>query len=160
MVVITLGSFIGDWQIAREIYQAGGADGLRADARCADALRADARCADALRADARFDGVARFTADDAGMLMQETGQMQMAGQSFAATRRYHWRPDGDGIAVHFDDGRFFHRFSTAQTTASHWCDPDRYQVRYDFADWPVWHSVWQVEGPRKSYSMKSRFWRV
>ena len=151
--MITLGSFIGDWQIAREIYHAGGAGG--ADARYADALRADA-----LEANARFDGMARFSADDAGLLMQETGQMQMAGQTFAATRRYHWRSDGDGIAVHFDDGRFFHRFSTTQTTASHWCDPDRYQVRYDFADWPVWHSVWQVEGPRKSYSMKSRFGRI
>lgn len=119
--------------------------------------RLDRRIADALGPDAVFTGAARFSADAAGLVLHEAGQLDLTGQgSFQAERRYLWRQDGAGIAVFFADGRAFHRFDPGGVaTADHWCDPDTYTVRYDFSDWPVWQAEWRVTGPRKDYVMRS-----
>ncbi|QPM89957.1 hypothetical protein PSAL_011880 [Pseudooceanicola algae] len=137
-----LGSFEGDWRIER-------------------------RVANALGEDARLEGLARFcpldTPSGGGALeVTETGTMQLAGQSFAAERRYLWRTVGARIAVDFDDGRFFHDFAPGEISpeARHDCAPDLYLVTYDFSRWPDWTAHWRVTGPRKDYGMQTRYTRA
>ena len=110
----------------------------------------------------RFTGVAEFVADGDGMIYREDGQLMLGnGPAMKATRAYHWHQDGGQIVVHFEDGRDFHRFTpNAQSDrAEHFCDPDTYRVKYDFADWPEWRCEWRVHGPRKDYVMVSHYRR-
>ncbi|MFD1194249.1 DUF6314 family protein [Seohaeicola saemankumensis] len=120
--------------------------------------RLDRQITDTRGADALFTGWAVFAADAEGLDLHEAGRLELKGQGgFQAERRYLWRQDGAGIAVLFADGRAFHRFDPAARTAlaDHWCDPDTYEVRYDFSGWPVWRAEWRVTGPRKDYVMTS-----
>ncbi len=96
--------------------------------------------------------------------MTEEGRLDLGGASFQATRVYLWRADGDGIAVLFEDGRAFHRFTPqGAADSAHWCDPDDYRVSYDFSRWsvnrPIWTAEWRVTGPRKDYVMLSTYRR-
>ena len=93
------------------------------------------------------------------LLQTETGILTLAGAAYEATRRYLWHADGARIAVHFDDGRFFHHLDPATThpTARHDCAPDHYAVTYDFSRWPTWQSRWHVTGPRKDYISTTTF---
>jgi hypothetical protein len=75
-----------------------------------------------------------------------------------AERVYLWRASGAGIEVLFDDGRPFHRIDDS-AEAAHWCDPDQYDVTYEFGRWPKWSSRWRVLGPRKDYVMVSNYSR-
>lgn len=113
--------------------------------------------------DGTFTGTATFAPGEGGLICTEIGTLQMQGQvAMTAERRYIWRAGGAGqIAVFFDDGRAFHQFALAgdSAEATHHCDPDIYQVRYDFSRWPIWRIVWQVEGPRKSYQLTSEYRR-
>ena len=47
--------------------------------------------------------------------------------------------------------------------ASHWCSPDTYKVRYTFyfkgADVEKWKVEYEVNGPRKDYSMETWYTR-
>lgn len=111
----------------------------------------------------RFEGVARFTAVDDGLHYNEEGKLQFGGlTAMKATREYLWTfpEDGDGagmVRVLFDDRRHFHDFdpNDDRPQATHYCDPDEYDVTYDFRKWPEWRAEWRVEGPRKDYRMVS-----
>lgn len=110
----------------------------------------------------RFEGVAHFTPNAEGLHYSETGQLTLGdGPSFSATRTYLWRADGSLIEVLFPDHRPFHRFDPNAGGAGerHYCDPDIYDVIYDFSEWPHWTTTWEVTGPRKGYSMCTRFTR-
>lgn len=135
-MVLSLGDFEGDWRVARTILHAAGPR-------------------------ARFDGRARFEADGAGLVCREAGALTIAGHApVMAERRYLWRAGAGGaIDVLFDDGRPFHRIDLRQCAPQdrHMCDPDIYEVRYDFARWPAWSSLWRVRGPRKSYRMETLY---
>lgn len=127
-----LGDFEGAWHLERQIRHGAGAQ-------------------------ARFRGRAVWTPVADGLSYRETGVLQMPGQApMQAERRYLWR---DGLAVYFDDGRFFHQVPAEGGTARHWCDPDSYVVQYDFSDWPAFSTVWEVSGPKKAYVMTSRYQR-
>jgi len=127
-----LRDFLGSWTLERDIVQADGGQG-------------------------RFDGTAVWSETTAGALHAESGTLHLPGQgSFAAARRYVWTAD---LTVFFDDGRFFHRVPPEGGDAAHWCDPDRYEVHYDFTGWPDWQTVWRVRGPRKDYTMTTRYRR-
>jgi len=131
-----LADFLGTWQVERMIN----------DARSGQTLRAH--------------GQATFTPDDAGMLYHEKLQLVVPGQApMTATRRYTWAAAPGGVAVHFDDGRYFHHLALGQVapTDHHACDPDSYEVHYDFARWPAWSATWRVHGPRKDYVMTSHY---
>tara|TARA_B110000483_G_scaffold218197_1_gene271295 strand:- start:124 stop:567 length:444 start_codon:yes stop_codon:yes gene_type:complete len=94
---------------------------------------------------------------------QENGQMVLPdGQALSSTRRYRWDATLEGVDVHFDDGRFFHRIDLAHTATQdrHFCDPDDYAVSYVFTEWPIWTSLWKVKGPRKDYEMHSRYQKL
>jgi hypothetical protein len=135
--MIGLHDFTGTWRLARRIVEDDGQV-------------------------ARLTGTARFEPLGQGALMlREKGTLHLPGQGgFAATRCYAWWPGQGGvIEVRFDDGRPFHSFdpNTADSAATHWCAPDTYAVRYDFSRWPEWSARWRVDGPRKGYTMYSRY---
>ncbi len=121
--------------------------------------------ADAYGAQAgRFAGEAVLTPEgESGLVYVEEGVLRMAdGPSMTATRTYLWAFDEGGVAVQFADGRAFHRFAPGEAAveAEHLCAADVYQVTYDFSAWPDWQVRWQVSGPRKDYTMLSRYVRV
>ena len=133
-----LEDFTGQWQLSRAITEASGSK-------------------------ASFSGQAWFTPEGAGLGYREEGVLQLPGQTpIRAERRYLWQaaPEG-GIAVLFSDGRPFHRFDPGQARPEdrHYCDPDIYDVVYDFDRWPEWRSRWRVTGPRKDYEMTTQYWR-
>lgn len=114
-------------------------------------------------AEGRLTGTATFTPDGEGLTVHETGELRYAGQPpIRAERRYLWRERAGRVEVLFDDGRPFHAFplDTATPEARHACDPDAYAVRYDFGAFPDWTARWRVTGPRKDYTMTTRYRRA
>lgn len=109
--------------------------------------------------EATATGRARFEATDTGLIYRETLDLVIAGHApVRAERSYLWRAVEAAIAVDFSDGRPFHSFEpNGRSEAAHWCDPDQYDVAYDFEDWPDWTSTWRVKGPRKDYAMVTRY---
>lgn len=137
--MLTLGDFKGGWRLTRQIDDARGPD-------------------------ATFTGTALFSPlGGDGLELVEQGRLVLRGQgAFQAERRYIWKQEGASVAVYFADGRDFHRFDPQGGTAQadHWCDPDTYEVQYDFTGWPVWEAQWRVTGPRKDYVMRSVYTRI
>jgi hypothetical protein len=106
---------------------------------------------------AEFLGRAEWQPAPGGMQYFEQGKLSIAGHPpVQAERRYFWHDD---LRVDFSDGRFFHQVPAMGGTARHWCDPDMYDVRYDFSGWPRFEVTWQVAGPAKEYTMVSRYTR-
>lgn len=126
-----LGDFIGPWRLSREIVQADGTRG-------------------------RFEGRAEWQAEGPGALYVEAGRLALPHGTFRAERRYRWDVQ---LNVFFEDGRYFHTVPEAGGATGHRCDPDQYDVVYEFARWPDWQCRWQVRGPRKDYTMLSRYRR-
>ena len=125
-----LRDFLGSWNLDRRIVQSDGQT-------------------------ARFIGRAVWTRQGEGALYAETGQLTLAGHApMQAERRYRWEAD---LSVRFEDGRFFHRVPPQGGHSDHWCDPDQYEVQYDFGVWPRFRVTWQVRGPRKDYTMTSLY---
>jgi len=108
--------------------------------------------------DSRFDGQAVFTQDQDQLIYHETGKLKLPdAPPMTSERRYFWRAVDGGVAVFFDDDRPFHQFLFTTAASDHWCDPDQYNVEYNFAAWPVWTATWRVKGPRKDYAMHSSY---
>lgn len=134
---MTLAEFEGEWRIARMIR---------------DRLA---------KRTGRFDGSAVLHADGDGLAYSERGLLRFPGNPpLEAVRCCLWRQAGKRISVLFQDGRPFHDFTPkGVSTAEHSCPPDSYAVLYDFSRWPQWSSEWTVSGPRKDYSMVTRYVR-
>lgn len=125
-----LADFKGVWVISREISQVGAPK-------------------------TTFIGQGAWTANDGGLDYIECGTLQLVGQPpMQAERRYRWDRD---LNIYFEDGRYFHQVPATGGEAAHWCDPDQYDVAYDFAQWPRWSCTWTVKGPRKDYVMHSHY---
>ena len=110
----------------------------------------------------RFDGQAVLSAAGTDLTYEEAGRLQMGqGAVMTATRRYHWAFRDGLVVVTFADHGPFHSFQPGVSGAGtdHSCGSDLYRVKYGFSEWPVWTAVWQVSGPRKEYSLDSRYWR-
>ena len=130
----SLAALSGDWQLERQIdHQAGGRNTLK--------------------------GRTSFTRSGARLIQEETGVLMTDAGSFEARQRYVWEADGASLNVFFSDMRPFHSvpLQTAHHRTAHLCPPDRYEVTYDFSNWPRWTSTWTVEGPRKAYRMESAY---
>lgn len=131
-----LADFIGEWRIRRRIE---------------DRLSGQ---------QGRFEGQAWFRPDGAVLRYREEGRLFLASAPpMTAVRDYVWHDSTGRIAVDYGDGRPFHDFDPAAPAARHFCDPDDYRVSYDFSRWPDWQAEWTVSGPRKDYTMLSRFAR-
>lgn len=107
----------------------------------------------------RMTGDCTFTRTGPRLVQDEVGWLETTEGLFQATRRYIWAERGGWLDVHFADMRPFHTFPVGDSRPEtvHLCPPDRYQVAYDFTEWPIWRTVWTVEGPRKDYCMESVF---
>jgi len=128
----TLADFEGRWRISRRITEDAGPEAV-------------------------FEGQAVWQPDQGALAYHETGVLTLDGQPpMQSERRYVWTAD---LSVYFEDGRFFHQVPPQGGTASHWCDPDRYEVCYSFDAWPQFSVEWRVSGPRKAYCMRSIYSR-
>ena len=108
----------------------------------------------------QFAGEAAFRRAGQRLLYREEGTLRLGSSApMVATRSYIWRQERGWLQVDFDDGRPFHAvpLSVEDPEATHLCDPDRYEVNYDFTTWPTWSASWRVTGPRKDYTMTSRY---
>ena len=127
------------------------------------AWRLERRIEDALAGETwAFTGQARFEPLGDGLDYRETGTLSSpGGYSMQAERRYLWRTGAAGLDVYFAGGGFFHHIPAGELhpEAAHPCGADLYRVRYDFGDWPCWHAMWQVRGPRKDYVLHSSYRR-
>ncbi len=104
---------------------------------------------------ARFLGTATWSPVQTGLSYHETGELSIPNHPpLRAERRFDWHED---LSVWFDDGRFFHKVPPMGGQTGHWCDPDQYDVRYDFSRWPMFRVTWQVKGPAKDYRMSSTY---
>lgn len=129
-----LEGFVGKWRLNRTILQSNGDEFV-------------------------FAGQANFTWHEARLLYQEAGLVTAPnGSTLQAERTYFWQlGETNQIDVYFDDERYFHSFSGVAPFADHLCGDDYYKVNYNFDQWPLWESSWQVTGPRKDYRMISRY---
>ena len=110
-------------------------------------------------AEASFEGVATLASDGVGLSWREEGMLRLPGRApMTAARTYLWRPAPEGVAVHFEDGRPFHRIDLRcpRPADLHRCGADLYRVAYDLAAWPVWRACWRVDGPRHAYAIETR----
>jgi len=109
----------------------------------------------------RFEGQAIIIETEKGLHYHEEGKLQFGGlTAMTATRDYIWTlPDAKTVRVLFEDGKHFHDFDPTEPRpqATHYCDPDEYDVTYDFRKWPEWRAEWRVEGPKKDYRMVSMY---
>lgn len=131
-----LSDFAGNWNLTRVIR----------DARAKQIVKAE--------------GHANLSRCDTGLTYDEEVTLFLPGQdALKGTRRYFWNGANDRVAIHFDDGRYFHALKLGVPTASdhHDCPPDSYDAQYDFTDWPHWKVRWIVSGPRKSYEMDTEY---
>lgn len=127
-----LADFAGSWRLRKTITQA---DGLTGE----------------------FQGTAIWRAEGPGAKYSESGSLKLGESApLSARRRYRWN---DTLEVFFEDGRLFHRVPPLGGAAGHWCDPDQYDVTYDFTAWPAFQVNWRVTGPRKDYCMTCQYTR-
>ncbi|WP_171130127.1 DUF6314 family protein [Ruegeria sp. HKCCA6707] len=108
------------------------------------------------------DGEAELRPGSGGLIYNETVTLRIPGQpEMTGTRRYFWRAAEGGIAIYFDDDRYFHALTLGRPHEKdhHDCPPDSYDAEYDFTGWPRWSVRWTVSGPRKSYEMETEFTR-
>lgn len=109
-----------------------------------------------------FQGTADLRVSEAGLAYSETGKMRLgAGPIMTAQRQYNWTFRSDSVVVTFEDGAAFHSFVPAGLApgTDHPCGDDFYRVVYDFTDWPIWQTTWDVMGPRKDYTSVSTYQR-
>lgn len=105
-----------------------------------------------------LEGTCHWRPDGAGLRQEEAGTLRYGGAPpMQAARVYLWRETPEGLAVLFADGRPFHTLGAGRLADRHWCDPDIYDVAYDFGDWPRWSQTWRVTGPRKDARIISTF---
>ena len=107
----------------------------------------------------RLTGTCVFSKSGPRLIQEERGWLETAEGRFEASRRYIWAEANGRLDVSFEDMRPFHSvpLGEARPETVHLCPPDRYQVAYDFTNWPEWRTVWSVEGPRKAYRMVTVF---
>lgn len=132
----SLSDFEGSWSLSRTIH----------DTRAGQVVQAE--------------GYAVLHRAEDGLIYDEEVTLRVPGQAeMTGTRRYLWQDAGDRIAVHFEDGRYFHalKLGQSQSRDHHDCPPDSYDAVYDFSAWPNWSVHWTVSGPRKAYEMKTEY---
>jgi len=117
-----------------------------------------------------FTGTVAFTSDSApgstpGSLRQsENGTAVWPTFTGPAFREYRLVPTGSPAAMQvlFDDGRPFHDLDLSQGTwtASHWCTPDTYQVRFSSPSPDRLDYEWDVTGPAKDLLLSTTLLRL
>jgi hypothetical protein len=115
-------------------------------------------------------GIASFTEHRAGRFdYREEGWLRLPdGQLIDAARRYLFEEQVDGFSVWFAETppRLFHRILLRKNasgrvgTGGHLCGDDRYDSRYEFYPDDSFAVQHVVIGPRKRYSISTRYRRA
>ena len=85
------------------------------------------------------------------------------GSIFTAYMKYVYRFHNEKISVHFADDRFFHALQfhlesdPLTATAQHLCVCDTYQATYTFFERNRFQLLYEVQGPKKNYTIKTLF---
>lgn len=116
-----------------------------------------------------FTGVAVFQAQAPDVLRyREDGiLLQESGISLPGYREYDYHLGTDGLAIHFVEAhrrgalyvalRFSGTGSACRAEATHLCPPDVYRHRMTWLAEGGFSTVVDVEGPRKSYALVTRY---
>lgn len=118
-----------------------------------------------------MQGMALFIPEGGGETRyREEGLLRLrTGGDFPSSRDYAYRDRPGGFAVFFAETprRLFHevRLSCEQGgqfsgTAAHACGGDFYETRYEFMPGGDFFTGHTVTGPRKNYSMRTRYARL
>lgn len=110
----------------------------------------------------RLTGSARFLPEAGGLLYREEGRLTFGDHEGPALQSYRYAFPAPGrAAVHFADGRFFHDLdlTAGRWTATHLCEPDRYDGAFAALGPDAWRAVWTVAGPRKDLVLDSTYRR-
>ena len=102
-------------------------------------------------------GTAMLTQDGPDRVTwHESGTMTWSDRSVPVQRTLLLHRDDAGWAVHFSDGRLFHRWAVG-SPVEHPCAPDLYRGLVETEGEPVtrWTVVWEAQGPDKDYRMVS-----
>jgi len=118
-----------------------------------------------------MSGTARFEPESDGTLRyREEGLLTLrdrTGPPLHFSRGYFYRFAGAALTILFDEPtpRLFEEIALSgdaanwQGTGFHPCGHDRYRSRYAL-DHDGFHTVHHVQGPRKSYSIETRYTRL
>ena len=107
-------------------------------------------------------GQADFTPEKWGLLYRESGQMTLGASVTEAFRQYRYSfPRPGHVEIGFEDGRLLLALDlTDETaTATHLCGADSYAAQVALLDETTWRATWHVTGPRKDYTLVSRYRR-
>ncbi len=93
------------------------------------------------------------------LLYREWGELTMAEHRGPASRSYRFELAGEGVDVHFDDGRYFYSFDLTEGRAEivHVCGNDRYRGTLVAHSPTELEQTWRVEGPSKDYTSTTTF---
>ena len=136
--------FIGRWSIARRIH-----DDLN------DSIIS-------------FFGEANIKEESLHFRYEEQGKLRLGDHAtLYAKQSYFWRPVGNSVFnIFFSNGDYFHQLDLAiavkadSCLAEHLCVYDLYKVKYSFAQFPDWRTIWCVTGPKKNYQIHNYFKRI
>ena len=116
-----------------------------------------------------MSGIASFVvAGEGGLLYRESGEVRLHdGTRLRGEQCYFYKAIANGFAVYFrDSAELFQRvtFSTAENgvwagQAKHLCKADVYASRYVFYGNGTFEVRHAVRGPRKDYSIQTRYQR-
>ena len=108
-------------------------------------------------------GTAIFSPEGDGLLYREEGRLTIGGHDGPAEQDYRYTfPEAGRAEVSFRDGRPFHALDLTAGcwTATHLCDPDRYDGEFTVLGADEWRVIWRVTGPRKDLILDSTYRRA
>lgn len=114
----------------------------------------------------RMDGVAQYDAlAHESLAYFERGEHRVDGRRLDFYQAYQLRRLGDKVHVNFADGRPFHSLffqkdrHILKADALHLCGNDTYRGEYVFHGHDRFTVQWAVRGPRKDYTIETRYCR-
>lgn len=113
----------------------------------------------------RFAGTAYFTAAEEGFVYEEKGEMRFGDWRGPAWQAYAYEFDPSApssVKVRFLDGRLFHAFdlATGHAEFAHACAADRYVGEITAIGADAFETCWNVRGPRKDQTIRTRYRRL
>ncbi|HYB09733.1 MAG TPA: DUF6314 family protein [Alphaproteobacteria bacterium] len=111
----------------------------------------------------RLEGCATFAPTARGFCYDESGTLQFGAYRGSVTQRYLFDIEDSAPAakICLADGRPFYVLDLRSGVANvaHDCGADRYRGRYRTFCADDWTLTWRVDGPRKRYSIATRYSR-
>ncbi len=106
-----------------------------------------------------FSGDGNFVLRGSCWIYEEQGKLVSNDRTYTASRRYIYKPRGNSVAVHFEDGRPFYSIDCSQlpeASFEHLCGRDTYTGKLTIGS-QIWFSNWEVKGPHKNLEILSSY---